>query len=130
MNEEETEIYPMSCNTKIYPEKTVLLGGFMRLCVSVMLQEIDRRQVLGRGGCSSFRRAETEALTMLSVLQTERMCSAWNYGLETQGVSGRVHPTAEVAITEHNQTKAVKCLNLILSQVWRPEGHDQGTVLQ
>ena len=93
MNEEEIEIYSMTCNNKIYPEKTVLLGGFMRLCVSVMIQEIDRRQVLGRGGCSSFRRAKTKTLTMLFLLQTERMCSAWNYGLETQRASGRVHPT-------------------------------------
>lgn len=130
MNEGEIETYSMTCNTKIYPEKTVLLGGFTRLCVSAMMQEIDRRRVLGRGGCSSFGRAKSKILTMLFVSQTERMCSAWNYELETQRASGRVHPAAEAAITKHSQTKEVRCLNLILSQVWRPKGHDQVTVLQ
>lgn len=130
MNEGEIERYSMTCDIKIYPEETVLLGGFMKLCVMVIMHETDRRRVLGRSGCSSFRRAESKNLTMLLVSETERMCSAWNYGLETQRASGRVHPAAEAAITKYSQTKEVKCLNLILSQVWRPEGHDQVTVLQ
>lgn len=82
MNEGEIEIYSMACNTKNYPEKTVLLGGFMSLCVIVIMQEIDRRRVLGKSGCSSFGRTESKNLTMLFVSKTERMCSAWNYGLE------------------------------------------------
>lgn len=54
----------------------------------------------------------------------------WVTAFQMQRANGRVHPDAEAAITKHSLVREVKCLNLILSQGWRLEGHDQVTVLQ